>query len=91
MKCGGCSAAVKRMLLAQPGVAAAAVNLLTETAVVMLAPGGGGAGAGDVAAAAAAALTAKGFPSELRPADGGGLAEEAAAMGERKEEELRKR
>lgn len=34
MKCGGCSAAVKRMLVAQPGVAAAAVNLLTETAAV---------------------------------------------------------
>ena len=34
MKCGGCSAAVKRMLLQQPGVTAAAVNLLTETAAV---------------------------------------------------------
>jgi len=39
MKCGGCSAAVKRMLLQQPGVAAAAVNLLTETAAVQVAAG----------------------------------------------------
>lgn len=37
MKCGGCSAAVKRMLTGHPGVAAAAVNLLTETAAVQLA------------------------------------------------------
>lgn len=34
MKCGGCSAAVKSMLLKQPGVVGAAVNLLTETAAV---------------------------------------------------------
>jgi copper chaperone CopZ len=40
MKCGGCSAAVKRMLLGHPGVAAAAVNLLTETAALQVAPGG---------------------------------------------------
>lgn len=34
MKCGGCSAAVKRMLLARPDVESAAVNLITETAAV---------------------------------------------------------
>lgn len=34
MKCGGCSAAVKRMLVARPDVESAAVNLLTETAAV---------------------------------------------------------
>lgn len=34
MKCGGCSAAVKRILSARPGVDSAAVNLLTECAVV---------------------------------------------------------
>lgn len=34
MMCGGCSAAVKGMLVKQPGVEAAAVNLLTETAAV---------------------------------------------------------
>ena len=36
MKCGGCSAAVRRILLADPAVEAAAVNLLTESAVVRL-------------------------------------------------------
>lgn len=36
MKCGGCSAAVKRMLMTRPEVAAAAVNLLTETAAVQV-------------------------------------------------------
>jgi hypothetical protein len=34
MKCGGCSAAVKSMLLKHPGVQGAAVNLLTESAAV---------------------------------------------------------
>lgn len=37
--CGGCSAAVKGMLLKQPGVEAAAVNLLTETAAVTVKAG----------------------------------------------------
>jgi 1-phosphofructokinase family hexose kinase len=32
--CGGCSAAVKRMLAARPDVESAAVNLITETAAV---------------------------------------------------------
>lgn len=41
MKCGGCSAAVKRMLLTKPGVANAAVNLLTETAAVTVRPPAG--------------------------------------------------
>lgn len=34
MKCGGCSASVKRILMAKPEVHSAAVNLLTECAVV---------------------------------------------------------
>eukprot|EP00983_Pelagomonas_calceolata_P094729 1157919-Pelagomonas_calceolata.AAC.9 len=34
MKCGGCSAAVKKMLESRPDVESAAVNLLTETAAV---------------------------------------------------------
>lgn len=38
MKCGGCSASVKRILLSNAGVQHAAVNLLTETAVVKLRP-----------------------------------------------------
>lgn len=39
MKCGGCSASVKRILLSKPGIEQAAVNLLTESAVVKLRPG----------------------------------------------------
>lgn len=38
MMCGGCSAAVRQRLLDQPGVEAAAVNLVTETAAVTLSP-----------------------------------------------------
>lgn len=36
MKCGGCSAAVKRILMTNPGVQSASVNLLTECAVVQV-------------------------------------------------------
>jgi copper chaperone CopZ len=36
MKCGGCSAAVKRLLAARPEVQAASVNLVTGSAVVAL-------------------------------------------------------
>lgn len=36
MKCGGCSAAVKRLLAARPEVQAASVNLVTGSAVVTL-------------------------------------------------------
>ena len=43
MKCGGCSASVKRILLSNEGVQHAAVNLLTETAVVKLRPAEGSA------------------------------------------------
>lgn len=39
MKCGGCSAAVKRILSARPEVASLAVNLLTESALVQVMPG----------------------------------------------------
>jgi Cu2+-exporting ATPase len=38
MRCGGCSASVKRILLSKPGIQQAAVNLLTESAVVKLCP-----------------------------------------------------
>ena len=41
MKCGGCSASVKRILLSNEGVQHAAVNLLTETAVIKLRPAEG--------------------------------------------------
>lgn len=33
MKCGGCSSAVKRILMGNPEIKSAAVNLLTESAV----------------------------------------------------------
>ena len=39
MKCGGCSAAVKRILAQRPEVASLAVNLLTESALVQVKPG----------------------------------------------------
>jgi Cu+-exporting ATPase len=100
MKCGSCSAAVKRILLQQPSVAAAAVNLLTETAVVkVLLPTAAGEGtaqpgssgtAEELAAAAAEALTAKGFPATLRSMEAG-VAGDAATLSERKEQELKKR
>ena len=41
MKCGGCSASVRRILLSKPGVQSAAVNLLTECAVVQYSAAGG--------------------------------------------------
>ena len=77
MSCGGCSAAVKRILTAYPGVTGASVNLLTESAVVRVVKGAGGGGGNTpdapdpeaVAAAAAADLTAKGFPASLRTPD----------------------
>lgn len=92
MKCGGCSAAVKRMLLQQPGVAGAAVNLLTETAVVQVAVQQGGTEQApeELAAAAAAHLTSKGFPAQLRSVEAG-VADDAAALSQRKQEELKKR
>ena len=90
MKCGGCSAAVKRILLQQPGVRGAAVNLLTETAVVQVAAPPGEE-ARQLAEAAAAAVSSKGFPTSLRGTEEGGLAGDAAALAERKQEELRKR
>jgi Cu2+-exporting ATPase len=82
MKCGGCSAAVKRMLSQRPEVASAAVNLLTETAAVQLrlppaCP------AEDLAAM----LSAKGFPSRVRQAEQG--AGDAAGLEGRRAEQAR--
>ncbi|KAG7672560.1 putative Copper-transporting ATPase PAA2, chloroplastic [Nannochloris sp. 'desiccata'] len=85
MKCGGCSAAVKRMLLQQPGISSAAVNLLTETAVIQVvsdAPA-------EVAEQAAGVLGSKGFPAELRKADKDDIANAAIAISERKAQELK--
>jgi len=85
MKCGGCSAAVKRILLQQTDVLGAAVNLLTETAVIQV-PSGTQA---DVAERAAKVLTDKGFATTLRAQDEDGLESTAAVMNRRREEELR--
>jgi Cu2+-exporting ATPase len=86
MRCGGCSAAVSKVLNADPGVARAAVNLVTETAAVELAPG---ADALETIARAKSATEAKGFRMSPRPV--GRAAEEAAAAANaRKEEELEK-
>eukprot|EP00891_Asterochloris_glomerata_P000481 jgi/Astpho2/481/Aster-03526 len=86
MKCGGCSASVKRILEGQPGVQAAAVNLLTESAVVRV------PSTVDLelfGPQAAQALTQKGFPSKVRSGDEGllGNAEQAEAS---KQVELRR-
>lgn len=59
MRCGGCVAAVEKRLQAQPGVTAACVNLVTGTATVAIAPT-------TDPATLAAALTAAGFPSQVR-------------------------
>jgi copper chaperone CopZ len=64
MKCGGCSAAVKRMLGQRSEVASAAVNLLTETAAVQLR-----LPAASQAEDLATMLTSKGFPSKVRQAE----------------------
>ncbi len=70
MKCGGCSAAVKRILQQQDYVRSAGVNLITNTAAVGVAEG---PTAEALAHRAAELLTSKGFPSTVRPIDGGGL------------------
>ncbi|GIM14913.1 hypothetical protein Vretimale_17774, partial [Volvox reticuliferus] len=67
MKCGGCSAAVKRMLLTRPEVAAAAVNLLTETAVVQVR-----GSAAELGPSLASFVTSRGFPSRLRSGEAEG-------------------
>ena len=86
MRCGGCSAAVSKVLNADPGVARAAVNLVTETAAMELAPG---ADALETIARAKSATAAKDSRKSPRPV--GRAAEEAAAAANaRKEEELEK-
>ena len=74
--CAGCSAAVKKMLTQREGVETAAVNLMTETAAVTI-RGARGEEAVRLAEQAAEALTAKGFPSKIRPRDSGSLLETA--------------
>jgi len=94
MKCGGCSAAVKRILLQQPGVVGAAVNLLTDTAVVQLSKNEDNDQTNEidieaVKLAVAEALTSKGFPSQPRAVDQG-LGETSQSLAEKKGLELKK-
>ncbi|GAX72668.1 hypothetical protein CEUSTIGMA_g124.t1 [Chlamydomonas eustigma] len=90
MKCGGCSAAVKRMLSARPDVESAAVNLITETAAVRFR-----GPPGLLASEAVAMLTAKGFPSKIRssgmgePVSGADASAAALETEQRREEDAR--
>jgi Cu2+-exporting ATPase len=76
MRCGGCSAAVQKVLTASPGVVRAAVNLVTETAAVEFASGAGAAATKE----ATDAVASKGFVLSVRPV--GRAAEEAAIEAE---------
>ncbi|MBF2086186.1 cation-translocating P-type ATPase [Thermoleptolyngbya sp. C42_A2020_037] len=82
MKCAGCVKAVETELLQQPGVVAATVNLVTEMALVEAEPGVEGE-------ALAIALTAAGFPSQLRGDSAANGATETPA--ERQQRETRER
>ncbi|BAU41210.1 heavy metal translocating P-type ATPase [Leptolyngbya sp. O-77] len=82
MKCAGCVKAVETELLQQPGVVAATVNLVTEMALVEAEPGVEGE-------ALAIALTAAGFPAQLRGDSAANGATETPA--ERQQRETRER
>ena len=73
MRCGGCSAAVQKVLVATPGVSRAAVNLVTETAAVELAAGA----SESTIAEFTKAVGDKGFTMSPRPV---GRAAEVAAI-----------
>lgn len=70
MKCGGCSAAVKRILLGNPEIESAAVNLLTESAVFKVPASLDKDALGELAANL---LTKQGFPSKIRSPEQGML------------------
>jgi len=90
MRCAGCSSAVKRTLLEQPGVSSAAVNLVTGTAAVQLGPETTTEGGEALYEPLTAVLTAKGFPSRRREAgEEARLARQEAAERRRQEEEQR--
>ncbi|WP_373540231.1 heavy metal translocating P-type ATPase [Chamaesiphon sp.] len=66
MKCAGCVSAVEKQLLAQPGVNAACVNLLTGVAAISLVP------ETSTPVELADKLTASGFPAQPRIVTDGG-------------------
>ncbi|KAK9856466.1 hypothetical protein WJX84_001588 [Apatococcus fuscideae] len=91
MKCGGCTASVKRILEAIPEVSTASVNLLTESAAVTFrgpgndhAPGTPSTSTGHEAATL---LSKRGFPARLRTAEEG-LAGDADAQDQRRRDAL---
>ncbi|MEO1147240.1 MAG: heavy metal translocating P-type ATPase [Cyanobacteria bacterium J06638_22] len=85
MKCAGCVRAVEKMLLQQPGVVSATVNLVTEAALVEYEP------IADLEAMTAQ-LTETGFPSQVRWVSGqAGEGEGNAAKLERHRQETQER
>eukprot|EP00884_Botryococcus_braunii_P021023 jgi/Botrbrau1/7604/Bobra.0159s0053.1 len=68
MKCGGCSAAVKRILLGSGEVVSASVNLVTGMAAVSV-PAVSQRDPSKTVDGLAELLTSKGFPSHVRRAD----------------------
>ncbi|KAK9827103.1 hypothetical protein WJX74_006457 [Apatococcus lobatus] len=91
MKCGGCTASVKRILEGIPEVSTASVNLLTESAAVTVRGPGNDHAPGDpstsTAQEAATLLSKRGFPARLRSAEEG-LAGDADKQDERRREAL---
>ena len=84
MNCGGCSAAVQRVLEGTPGVDSAAVNLVTGAAMLRVIPTSAQT-ADDVVAAAADAVCAKGFTARRRAAAENAV-ERATRLAEKDEE-----
>eukprot|EP00899_Mesostigma_viride_P024688 jgi/Mesvir1/5403/Mv15475-RA.2 len=92
MKCGGCSAAVKRMLSADPRVESAAVNLLTNTAAVVIRHGAReppSSKPNQVAEELSTMLSGKGFPTSSRQNDASMASIFAKAAGERRAQAMK--
>ncbi|KAL0017965.1 hypothetical protein WJX77_000120 [Trebouxia sp. C0004] len=86
MKCGGCSAAVKRILMENTDIKNAAVNLLTESAVFKVPANSDKEALG---AKAAILLTKQGFPSKIRDPEQGMLGDTEKSQ-QAKQAELQK-
>ncbi|DBA65639.1 TPA: hypothetical protein ACH3X2_002698 [Trebouxia sp. C0005] len=86
MKCGGCSAAVKRILMESADIKSAAVNLLTESAVFKVPANSDKEALG---AKAASLLTKQGFPSKIRDPEQGMLGDTEKSQ-QAKQAELQK-
>ncbi|KAL0054244.1 hypothetical protein WJX82_006004 [Trebouxia sp. C0006] len=86
MKCGGCSTAVKRILMENADIKSAAVNLLTESAVFKVPANSDKEALG---AKAASLLTKQGFPSKIRDPEQGMLGDTEKSQ-QAKQAELQK-